>query len=427
VRCCGRFFAVDDAPIITFEFSSDAARTQALGHAGAESGICVIVNLLWETKRCPRPPPPRPDGLEDLTLVATRKSRYLEICHPTHPEFRLETSPFYLMAHADFDYHEDMSLVLARHGVDRSMYRIMTVLREQQPSNIGLLAERALMKRNTASRVIERMTKSGLVTATENVQDSRVTDVALTPRGRDLLNTLTPIVGRQFQRAVEGIGEEGLEQLVTLLQKICRNLTRSPIEALADAPPGARREALGRLPPGQVWAAGASRGSAAPTLARIEVAHRKGRGVRLAPGKSSVVLRQGLKAATGYLHEHSRILLGEKEVNRKEWVAKVTALDGSGGDAPLSLGLLLALCSSILRKPLRSGLVVVGELTHDGAETVKHPVDFIGAAVEQGARRVLLPVSWRRAAAGISDEVATQLEIVFFVDVRDALGKALQE
>jgi DNA-binding MarR family transcriptional regulator len=359
-------------------------------------------------------------------VAPKKKTRYQEICHPTHPEFRLETSPFYLMAHADFDYHEDMSLVLAKYGVDRSMYRIMTVLREQQPSNIGLLAERALMKRNTASRVIERMTERGLVTATENAQDSRVTDVVLSPRGRDLLNTLTPIVGRQFQRAVEGIGEEGLEQLVTLLQKICRNLTRSPIEALAAPPVGARREGLGRLPAGQVWAASANRDSAAPTLARIEVTQGKGRGIRLA-GKSSVALRGALKTAREYLHEHSRSLLGEKDIDGKELVAKIAPLDGSGGDAPFSLGLLLALCSSVLKKPLRTGLLVVGELPQEGSETVRHPVDFIGAAVEQGARGVLLPVSWRRAAAGISDEMATQLEIVFFADARDALVKALQE
>jgi ATP-dependent Lon protease len=161
-------------------------------------------------------------------------------------------------------------------------------------------------------------------------------------------------------------------------------------------------------------------------LARIEVTQGKGRGIRLV-GKSSVALREGLKTAREYLHEHSRSLLGERDVNGKELVAKITPLGGSGGDASFSLGLLLALCSSVLKKPLRTGLLVVGELPQEGGEAVKHPVDFIGALVEQGARGVLLPVSWRRVAAGISDEMATRLEIVFFADVRDALGKALQE
>jgi hypothetical protein len=36
-------------------------------------------------------------------------------------------------------------------------------------------------------------------------------------------------------------------------------------------------------------------------------------------------------------------------------------------------------------------------------------------------------VSCRRAAASISDEIATQLEIVFFANATDALSKAIQE
>jgi hypothetical protein len=55
-----------------------------------------------------------------------KKIDYRKLCHPAHPEFRLATSPFYLMAHADFDYHEDMSTVLEKHDVNRSMYRMMT-------------------------------------------------------------------------------------------------------------------------------------------------------------------------------------------------------------------------------------------------------------------------------------------------------------
>src|ERR1700733_16042237 len=113
-----------------------------------------------------------------------KKIDYRKLCHPAHPEFRLAISPFYLMAHADFDYHEDMSTVLEKHGVNRSMYRIMTVLREHESANIGFLAERSLTKRNTASRVVERMVSKELVSAVPNLDDSRVTQVALTERGK---------------------------------------------------------------------------------------------------------------------------------------------------------------------------------------------------------------------------------------------------
>jgi DNA-binding MarR family transcriptional regulator len=165
-----------------------------------------------------------------------KKIDYRKLCHPAHPEFRLAVSPFYLMAHADFDYHEDMSTVLEKHGVNRSMYRIMTVLREHETANIGFLAERSLTKRNTASRSVERMVSKDLANAFPNPNDSRVTEAVLTQRGKDLLNSLTPIVGRQFQRAIDGIDNEELEQLVLVLQKISSNLSRSFIEVAGDQP-----------------------------------------------------------------------------------------------------------------------------------------------------------------------------------------------
>src|ERR1700684_1196336 len=184
-----------------------------------------------------------------------KKIDYRKLCHPAHPEFRLSISPFYLMAHADFDYHEDMSTVLEKYGVNRSMYRIMTVLREHESANIGFLAERSLTKRNTASRIVERMVSKGLVNAFPNPNDSRVTEVVLTQRGKDLLNSLTPIVGRQFQRAIDGIDNEELEHLVLVLQKISGNLSRSLIEVPGDER-SEKRIGITPLPAGQAWAAG---------------------------------------------------------------------------------------------------------------------------------------------------------------------------
>ena len=124
---------------------------------------------------------------------------------PSNPTFRLENSPFYLMAHADFKYHEDMDKVLHKHGVSKPIYRVMTVLREQQPASIGAIAEAALTKRSTISRIIDRMVEQGLVSTEPNPEDNRITEVTLTPAGQQTLRKLTPIVGRQFSRAMVGM------------------------------------------------------------------------------------------------------------------------------------------------------------------------------------------------------------------------------
>src|SRR4051812_33820718 len=59
---------------------------------------------------------------------------------PGDPGFTLVGSPFYLMAHADHKYHEDMDQVLIRRGMSKPIYRILTVLREHEPASIGAIA-----------------------------------------------------------------------------------------------------------------------------------------------------------------------------------------------------------------------------------------------------------------------------------------------
>jgi DNA-binding MarR family transcriptional regulator len=355
-----------------------------------------------------------------------KKTDYRKLCHPAHPEFRLATSPFYLMAHADFDYHEDMSAVLEKHGVDRSVYRIMTVLREHDSANIGFLAERALMKRNTASRVVERMVAKGLAKTFPNPDDSRITEVVLTPKGKEMLNSLTPIVGRQFQRAIDGISNEDLEHLVLVLQRITRNLTRLPIEAAGEVT-SERRLSLSPLPAGQAWTASEIGSTGATSVSRVEVAATRGSGVRLVNASPTATVRTGVKAASDYLHRHAADLVGSRDPGSQELAVEVHPLNGGKVGGPLGVGLLLAFCSALVKKPLRAGLVVVGELSGDTVKTIQQPAEFVETAVREGARAILIPVSARRKLADLSDELATQIEIVFYANVSDAVTKALQE
>jgi DNA-binding MarR family transcriptional regulator len=355
-----------------------------------------------------------------------KKIDYRKLCHPAHPEFRLSISPFYLMAHADFDYHEDMSTVLEKYGVNRSMYRIMTVLREHESANIGFLAERSLTKRNTASRIVERMVAKRLANAFPNPNDSRVVEVVLTQHGKDMLNSLTPIVGRQFQRAIDGINNEELEHLVLVLQKISSNLNRLPIEAPGEIP-AERRVGVIPLPAGQAWAASAMGPAGTSTVSRLVVAETRGHGIRLLNEAPSAALRASVKTAKNYLYRHAADLVGARNPKSHELAVEVHPFDGRKVGGCCSVGLLLAFCSSLLRKQLRGGLVIAGELAGDALKPMAQPAEFVETAVREGARAIMMPVSCRRALADVSDEIATKIEILFYANIADALTKAFPE
>lgn len=90
--------------------------------------------------------------------------------------------------------------------------------------------------------------------------------------------------------------------------------------------------------------------------------------------------------------------------------------------------MLLALCSALLGKPLKGGVVVAGGITLGGSiETIHNPVDLVELAMEKGANAVLMPVSSRRAMIDLSDEVATKVQVYFYADAVDALKKALND
>lgn len=354
-----------------------------------------------------------------------KKVDYRKLCHPAHPEFRLAKSPFYLMAHADFDYHEDMSIVLEKFGVNRSMYRIMTVLREHVSANIGFLAERSLTKRNTASRIVDRMVAKKLVNAFPNPNDSRITEVALTQIGKEMLNSLTPIVGRQFQRAINGISNEDLEHLVRVLQTISGNLNRLPIEVPTDVPTE-RTVGVSPLPAGQVWAAGVVGSAGTTAVSRIEVTQTRSRGIRLDNKKPSTTLRADVIIAKNYLYLHAEDLIGEHNPKSCGLCIEVHPLSGKAASRSFGVALLLALCSSLLKKPLRSGMVIVGDLASDGVKLLAQPTEFVDTAIREGARAILMPVSCRRALADVSDGIATTIEMLFYASVPEALSRALR-
>jgi len=149
---------------------------------------------------------------------------------PADPSFNLFRSPFYLIAHADFKYHEDLDKVMAKMGVDRTTYRLLTVLLQEAPANIKVVCEHALLKRSTGGRAIERMREKGWVTTTLNEADHRVTDVHLTSEGKKMAKHLRQITSRQLHRATRGLTGAELRQLDDILNRIITNLSKLPIE-----------------------------------------------------------------------------------------------------------------------------------------------------------------------------------------------------
>jgi ATP-dependent Lon protease len=104
------------------------------------------------------------------------------------------------------------------------------------------------------------------------------------------------------------------------------------------------------------------------------------------------------------------------------------AFDASHSGAFLGLPALLALCSALLAKSLKGGLVTVGGLNLGGGlDPVQNAVSVTEFAVENGATTILFPISARRQINDLSDDMATKISVLYYTDAREALLTALTD
>ena len=150
--------------------------------------------------------------------------------NPAEPQFDLFSSPFYLIAHVDFKYHEDLDKVMGKYDVDRTTYRLMSVLLAVGLENIKVICEHALLKRSTGSRAIERMVKKGWVRTESNEEDFRSTKIELTAEGKKIAGMLRQSTAKQLERAADGLSAADLKQLASILRRMTENLGRLHIE-----------------------------------------------------------------------------------------------------------------------------------------------------------------------------------------------------
>lgn len=182
------------------------------------------------------------------------------------------------------------------------------------------------------------------------------------------------------------------------------------------------------LEPGQVWTISPGGMDEHIGLYRIEINEGPGSGVKILNKPVPPAFKESMSFAEQNLYARSQQLIGDKDPRQHEFSVQVRAFDAAKSGAKLGVSALIALCSALLKKSVKGGIIIVGELNLGGSiEIVHNPVSIVEIAIEKGASKLLLPVSTRKQLIDLSDEMATKIDIQFYSDARDALLKALVE
>ena len=180
------------------------------------------------------------------------------------------------------------------------------------------------------------------------------------------------------------------------------------------------------LPPGQVWVLSGGTQDEYSGLFRIEVNEGPGTGVRIVNVPAPGPFRESVKTGEQNLLVRAKDLIGDRDPRKHEFTVQLIAFDTAKSGALLGVGVLLAFCSSLLKKSIKGGLVVVGGLNLGGAlDPIYSAISIAELAIEKGAETLLIPISARRQLNDLSDEMAMKITVIYYSDAKEALVKAL--
>lgn len=207
------------------------------------------------------------------------------------------------------------------------------------------------------------------------------------------------------------IGESGIETFVATPEIHSENtITEDP------------------LPPGQIWALNAGGLEETTGLYKVEINSGPGSGVKILNKPAPPPFQESVKYAEQNLYSKGKELIGDKDPRSHEFSIQLRAFDASKSGDGLGVAVLMALCSSILEKNTKGGLVIVGQLNLGGSlDTVYNAVNLAELAVEKGATTLLIPLNARKQLNDLSDDMITKINIQYYTDLKDCLIKTLME
>jgi ATP-dependent Lon protease len=179
------------------------------------------------------------------------------------------------------------------------------------------------------------------------------------------------------------------------------------------------------LEPGSVYAASVD-DQGKVGLYRLEVGCASGTGKLKLAGGIEGSMKESIQRAFGYLHASKvRLGIGQDFENTDFHVEAIDLLENRVS-CECGTALVIAIVSAIKRLSVQAALVILGDLSIQGnIKGVKTLVEPCQLAMENGARRVMIPIENRRQFLEVSGDVAERLDPIFYGDAPVAANKAL--
>ncbi|MCW5771151.1 MAG: MarR family transcriptional regulator [Rhodospirillaceae bacterium] len=139
-------------------------------------------------------------------------------------DFQLESHVFFWLTEVIGRRNRLLAAALKPFGLRVPEWRVLASLHSRHRASFKELAELASFDQTTLSRTIDRFVRDGLVVRLSDVEDMRVTRLALTAKGERLFQDLWPAVDELNAASCAGLPEGGAAMLRWLLGEMRNSL-----------------------------------------------------------------------------------------------------------------------------------------------------------------------------------------------------------
>jgi ATP-dependent Lon protease len=182
----------------------------------------------------------------------------------------------------------------------------------------------------------------------------------------------------------------------------------------------------GSLNPGHLYVIAPSL-TGKQTLYRLELQVIAGSGkLNLSGFGGNTHVKEGLKIAFDFFKANATNVSSSLKVNQSDYHVHLVDFYNAGASGHLSLAGFVSLCSGLLGKPIQSQMVILGNMSLGGSiEPARSLAESLQIALDNGAKRILLPMSSVGDIPSVPGELFAKFQTSFYADAVDAVFKAL--
>lgn len=179
------------------------------------------------------------------------------------------------------------------------------------------------------------------------------------------------------------------------------------------------------LAPGTLYTGSVS-GDGTVALYRLEVTPAAGSGKLKLAGGVKGAMKESIQRAHSFLHANKNAFGIGREMDTLDLHVEAIDLLNNKVEAEIGTALVVAAYSALRKAPPQAGLLVLGDISIQGnLKPVRSLVEPLQVAMDNGARRALIPIENKRNFFDVSANVLEAIDPIFYGDMRQAAFKAL--